>query len=86
MKNLIKSPCFKKEKKKEKYKKKQKNNMLSSKFSNIRNTQFDQRSRVQPISESRGVSMCVTENRERTDGNSRVKYWISPREKSRMLL
>ena len=35
--------------------------MLTSQFSNIRRTQFDQSSLVQPVSESRGGSLGVTD-------------------------
>ena len=43
--------------------------MLSSHFSNIRRTQFDQSSPVQPVSESRGGTLSVTKN-GRTDERS----------------
>ena len=43
---------------------------LSSYFSNIRNLVFDQSSPVQPVSESRGGSLSVTE--EDGEGNPRV--------------
>ena len=40
---------------------KKRKKMLSSKFSHIRRTQFNQTSPVQPVSESRGGSLSVTE-------------------------
>ena len=48
-------------KRKRKEKKLQKKKMLSSQFSNIRRTRFDQSSPVQPASESRGGSTSVTD-------------------------
>ena len=50
--------------------------MLSSWFSNIRNTRFDQSSPVKPISESRGGSLSVTDG-GRTNRNPCVQYWIT---------
>ena len=47
--------------------------LLSSQFSNIRRTRFDQSSPVQPVSESRGGSTSVTEKEnEEEEGNPRV--------------
>ena len=50
----------------------EKKKMLSSQFSNIRRTRFDQSSPFQPVSESRGGSMSVTENKRTNEGNPRV--------------
>ena len=50
--------------------------MLSSQFSNMRNTRFDQSSPVQPISESRGGSTNVTQGRSPDEGNPCVFYGI----------
>ena len=46
--------------------------MLSSQFSNIRSTQFDQSSPVQPVSDFRGSSTSVTKDGRTDEGNPRV--------------
>ena len=45
--------------------------MLPSKFSNIRRTRFDQSSPVQPVSESRGGPLNVTDGGRRTEESGR---------------
>ena len=55
---------------------KKKNKMLSSQFSNIRRTQFDQSSPVHPVSESRGGPLSVTEEDGRTDGRRKSSCLI----------
>ena len=54
--------------------------MLSSYFSNIRRTRFDQSSPVHPVSESRGGTLRVTEEQEQQEqqqeGTSTFEYRI----------
>ena len=47
--------------------------MLSSQFSNIRRTGFDQSSPVQPVSESRGGTLSVTDGGGRRTNEGRTK-------------